>query len=94
MADQHPEMRDVGPYKDFEQALRQFADWKTGLPMPDHRSAGLMISETALLLGAQPTEFELDYVGTFGYDPVLATILHGWMMRIYAAAKGVKEDRT
>lgn len=75
------EMRDVGPFEDGEQAMRQFANWSAGLLMPEAHSAVLSLMEGALLAGIVATDFEREYITQHGLDPVLATILSGWLIR-------------
>lgn len=86
-----PEIRDIGPYDDADQAMQQFRNWATGLPFGDSEAAGLLLVESAMAItGVNPSTFELrhvsEVVGQMTLDPVLATILHGWIIRARIAA--------
>lgn len=82
----NPEMRDIGPYESTEQVVRQFRNWRVGLPFGDSEAAGLLLIEAAMVTNAAPSQFEQQYLselaGSGNLDPVLATIIHGWLIRV------------
>lgn len=73
--------RDVGPYLDVAQAMKQYALWSKSMPVGMWRGAAMKIMEAVKLVGITPTAFEQDYVSAALRDPVLAMILRGWLMR-------------
>lgn len=75
------EMRDLGPFADADQAMRQFANWSAGMPISTQDAAKLSLGEGALRAGVRVSGFELEYVNAFAGDPVLATILNAWLLR-------------
>lgn len=74
-------IRDVGPFQGPDQVMEQFARWSAGMPISQTAAALMLMMEGALLAGLVPTEFERDYIVEHGVDPVLATILSGWLIR-------------
>jgi hypothetical protein len=72
---------DAGPYEDVAQAMKHFATWATDKPVGQTEAARLKVLEAAMLAGIVPTKFEQDYLEASLTDPILATILHGWLLR-------------
>lgn len=81
----NPERRDIGPYHDAVQVARQFRNWAKGIPMTDSEAAGMLLVEAAMMASVLPSPYELNYIsdlaGSGKLDPVLATILHAWVIR-------------
>lgn len=73
--------RDVGPYLGADQAMRQFANWSVGLPAPTDEAGVMKVVEATLIAMVESTEFEREYLSAHGVDPILATIIHGWIIR-------------
>lgn len=81
-------IRDNGPYRNADQAMKQFAAQTFGIPGPDRVHIGLVIREALLLTGLDlGTAFELDYLGEYlranRLDPVFAQIIAGWIIRAH-----------
>lgn len=75
--------RDRGPFEDVEQAMQQFARWEAGLPsvMSTFDRSAMGVNEALLLAGVVPSDFEREYLQAHGVDPVLGTIIAGWLLR-------------
>lgn len=73
--------RDPGPYGDVAQAMKQYANWSAGMPLPMKDVTTMQILEALLMTGLTPTRFEQEYLAAHGLDPILATIVHGWLLR-------------
>jgi hypothetical protein len=74
------EMANRGPYEDSDAAMQQFANWSHNLPVGLNQASVMMVNEALLRAGVIPTAFEHEYLTEFGIDPILATILSGWLI--------------
>ncbi len=89
------EMRDIGPYRDVHQAMKQFDNWSKGIPQHGSMfglSERMMIREALLMAGVEPSDFEMDYLADLKPDPLLATIVHGFILKAFLS--GIQHGRT
>lgn len=80
MSDAHWK-RDIGPYETEEQAWMQFLNWSHGLPGSTAFKVQMLLQESLMLAGIEPTEFELSYLKESAIDPVLAQLISGLLLR-------------
>lgn len=77
-------VRDNGPFLDASQVLKQYAAQTHGMPFGNDVLTFQLVQEALLLAGVKPSEFEIRYFresNDHHYDPVLAQIFAGWIIR-------------
>lgn len=75
------QFRDVGPYPDLVRAMQHYAAWSAGLPGPNVVIARAKVREALLIGMVEMTAFEREYLTAHGMDPIMATIVAGWIIR-------------
>lgn len=73
--------RDVGPYPDVVQAMKQYATWSVDLPGPNAAIAQAKVQEALMISMVETAAFEREYLTAHGLDPIMATIVAGWIIR-------------
>lgn len=81
------EKRDIGPYLDGAQVRQQWDSWVRGMPVPEHQAIEMLIREALMIAGVQPSEHELQVLGSTGLHPAFAQVLAGWLIRARIQAK-------
>lgn len=90
--------RDVGPYADEQQALRQVGRTTFGVEPGRFRELDAVLGQALLAANVQPSEFEMDRLmqeleDEHGrVDAAALQIMAGWVIRAYVA--GTSQPRS